>query len=65
MLIVLTMRPRDLEPRLLNCVLQLSSSLQLFLPMIVHGGQGRLDTKWLQSIKDFLGDGAINSQTSE
>jgi hypothetical protein len=33
--------------------------------MIIHGCYGSLDAKWLQSIKDLLGDRAINSHASK
>ena len=35
----------------------------MFLFMIVHGCHRSLDAEWLQSIKNFLGDRAINSNT--
>src|SRR5215207_8528194 len=63
--VVLTMRACGLEPSLLKRILQLLSFFQSFLSMISHCSHGSLDAEWLQSIKDLLGNGAINSQAPE
>ena len=60
-LLILTMRAGSFEPRLLKRILKLSPPLQLFLPMIVQGGNRSLDAKRLQSIQNLLGDRTINS----
>ena len=52
----------SLEACLVQSIFQLSPFIELFLPVIVHSSQGRLDPKWLQPINDFLGNGAIHAR---
>jgi len=64
-LVVLTMRARSLEPRLFKCILELPPLFGMFLPVLIHRRYRCLNSEWLHSVKDFLRNGAVNSQTTK
>ena len=63
--IILSVRACRFKPCMFKRILQLLLLLNTLLAIVIHGGQGRLDTEGLQPVENLLCDRAIDTHTAK